>query len=221
MGQCLLLSWKPEPDWEFPSAGWNQGESYPLSWLDRAYRWFVQLFCARPPFIIFLKGTENLWGPLCALTFCEQEVESHYYEKWPQGCRCTPGQTVGWANTFMFKGQGRSGLSWGRISFLSQGAAPSDCFTRWETLCLLWQGLLLATRGLHRFIPSSVGQQWESCLLENYSSLKTSPRASPARGVASQGPHGGDYSLNNQAFLPDSLHDSLPLSLCLSIKAKI
>lgn len=107
----------------------------------------------------------------------------------------------------MFKGQGRGGLSRGGISFLSLEATPSDCFTSRETLCVLWQGLLLATRGLHQFIPNCVGKPWESCLLENYCSLKTSSPASPAHGVAGQGPR-GDYSLNNQVFPPGSLHGS-------------
>lgn len=110
----------------------------------------------------------------------------------------------------MFKGQGRGGLSCGGISFLSLEATPNDCFTRWETLCLLWQRFLLVTRGLHQFIPNCVGKQWESCLLENYYSLKTSLPASPAQGVAGQGPQGGLFTYN-QVFPPGSLPSPVPL----------
>lgn len=51
--------------------------------------------------------------------------------------------------------------------------------------------------------------------------LKDIPLSKPSLRSSKPRPPGGDYSLNNQVFPPDSLHDSLPLSLCLSIKAKI
>lgn len=81
-----------------------------------------------------------------------------------------------------------------QIGFLSREATPNDCFTRWEISCLLWQGFPLATQGLYRFILNAVGKLWGSCLLENYCSLKTPSPASPAQGVAGQGPQGGLFS---------------------------
>lgn len=58
----LPLSWKSGLGWEFPSAGWNQGENYLLSWLAHEYQWFVHVVISQATLYHLSKGNRESLG---------------------------------------------------------------------------------------------------------------------------------------------------------------